>query len=191
MPMPTSLAPGYVRITYSGSLFPHHMTVPVQYVLSPTPGDEPDLVLKDETTLGAVAAIAALIDVIKPFFKNTTNFGLAEAHTVDPTTGEDQFIFAWDIATVGTGSDANIPTSQAVLTMKARLGTLYRLYLMEGDAPVNQHAIPPFAGALGDLVDFLTGDTSPVYARGNSFLFGAVSYITKFNDSLRKQQGLA
>lgn len=191
MPSPTSLAPGYVRVTYSGTLFPHHMTVPVQYVLSPIPGEEPDLVLKDETTLGAIAAIAAFIAVILPFFKNTTQFGLAEAHTVDAVTGEDQFIYAWDLGVTGSGSAANIPASQTVLTFKSRLGTLYRLYLMEGNQPLNQHALPPYTGVIDDLVEFVKGDSSPIYARGNSFIFGAVSFITKTNDSLRKQQGLA
>lgn len=192
MPMPTSLAPGYVRATYDGELFPHHMTIPVNFSGTPTPGTEPDLVLKDASTDGAISAIAALMAVIQPFFNTGTHFGLAEAHTVDETTGEDQFIFAWNIGLLGTSPFANVPTGQLVFSFKTSLGTAYKLYLMEGIIVPNTRVLPPYTETIFDaLSDFVVGASSPCYGRGNAYPFVPVSAISKTNDKLRKQQGLA
>lgn len=192
MPTPTSLAPGYVRVTYDGTLFPHHAVFPVNFDGTPTPGTEPDVLLKDASSSGVVAAFAALYALIQPFFNVATHFGLAEAHTVDAVTGEDQFIFAWNIGLLGTAVVANTPTAQGVLSMKTSLGTAYKLYLMEGVGAVNERFLPPFANpSVLALSNFLVGNSSPVYGRGNAYPFVPVSFITKTNDKLRKQQGLA
>ena|ERR1044071_3589304 len=192
MPMPTSLAPGYARITYDGAVFPHHMTIPVNFSGTPTPGTEPDVVLKDASTSGIEAAIADLMAVIQPFLTTTTHIGLAEAHTVDPTTGEDQFIYAWNVGLLGTSVAARVNMSQVVFSFKTALGTPYKLYIMEGSQPVNIKQLPPFTETIYDnLSDFVVGASSPCYGRGNSYPFVPVSAINKTNDKLRKQQGLA
>ena len=192
MPMPTSLAPGYVRVTYDGQLFPHHMTIPVNFSGTPTPGTEPDLVLKDASTSGAIAAIGDLFAVIHPFFNTATHFGLAEAHTVDATTGEDAFIFAWNVGLLGTDIGANRATDELIFVFKTSVGSLYKLYLMEGIQAPNVKVLPPFpAGIYKDLSDFVVGNSSPVYGRQNAYPFVPVSYVSKTNDKLRKQQGLA
>lgn len=190
--MPTSLAPGYVRVTYDGALFPHHMTIPVNFSGTPTPGTEPDLVLKDASTDGAISAIAALMALVQPFLTTTTHIGLAEAHTVDETTGEDQFIFAWNVGLLGTSGAARVAMSQIIFVFKTAIGSLYKLYIMEGSQPVNIKQLPPYTETIYDnLSDFVVGASSPCYGRGNSYPFVPVSVLNKTNDKLRKQQGLA
>jgi len=192
MPMPTSLAPGYVRVTYDGAIFPHHMTIPVNFSGTPTPGTEPDLVLKDASTDGAISAIAALMALVQPFLTTATHIGLAEAHTVDETTGEDQFIFAWNVGLLGTSAAARVAMSQVVFVFKTAIGSLYKLYIMEGSQPVNIKQLPPYTETIYDnLSDFVVGASSPCYGRGNSYPFVPVSVLNKTNDKLRKQQGLA
>lgn len=192
MPMPTSLAPGYVKVTYDGALFPHHMTIPVKYSGTPTPGTEPDLVLKDASTAAASAAIGSFIDVVRDFFNTSVHFGLAEAHTVNATTGEDQFIFAWNLGVLGTSPTATHATGEAVATFKTSVGSLYRLYMMESILTPNARALPPYSDpTIQALSDFVVGNSSPVYGRQNAYPFVPVSFITKNNDKLRKQQGLA
>jgi hypothetical protein len=160
MPMPTSLAPGYVRVTYSGVLFPHHITIPVKYDGTPVPGTEPNVLTKSTDSVAVHSALANLLAPMLTFFHTTTNFGLAEAHTVDPTTGEDQFIYAWNVGLSGSSASAIIPASETVFTFKSNLGTLYRLYLMEGVSAPNQKITPPLPGASGTLADFVAGDDS-------------------------------
>lgn len=192
MPMPTSLAPGYARVTYDGVLFPHHMTIPVNITGSPTPGVEPDLVLKDASTVGAETAIGDLVSEFLPNFAAGTNFGLCEIHTVDDVTGEDAFIYAFNLGLVGSAGSANIPTTELVMTFKLATGGLYRLYLMEGASAANVRILPPYgAGYVKDISDFIVGPSSPVYGRTNAYPFAPISMITKYNDKLRKQQGLA
>lgn len=190
--MPTSLAPGYIKQTYDGVLFPHHLMMPINITGSPTPGVEPDIILKDASTSGVIAAWDAFLDVVVPYFTTTVNFGLAELHTVDDTTGEDQFIFAWNAGRTGSSVVARKAAAQLVFSFKTALGTPAKVYLMESVEAVNQRFLPPYAaGPAEDLSDFIVGTSSPFYGRGNSYPFVPVSLITKTNDTLRKQQGLA
>lgn len=192
MPSPTSLAPGYVRVTYSGELFPHHMVVPVNYDGVPTPGSEPDILLKDASSSGVIAAFSDMFDLIIPFYSTSVVFGLAEAHTVDPDTGADAFIFSWNINKSGTVGLASNPTAQDVFIFKLSNGFLYKLYLMEDVNPANLKQLPTYPDPTSvALSDFITGNSSPVYGRHNAYPFTPVSRVTKFNDKLRQQQGLA
>jgi hypothetical protein len=189
--MDTSLAPGYARVTYDGVLFPHHMTIPINFDGTPTPGVEPDLLLKDASSLGAEAAIGALVDVIKPAFKTTVHFGLCEIHAVDGTTGLDTFIYAFNLARLGTDTGVTVAMSEVVFSFKTTIGSAYKLYLLEGTSPVNTRTLPPYgAGWPLTLSDFVVGSSSPVYGRKNAYPFVPVSMIAKTNDKLRKQQGL-
>jgi len=187
----TSLAPGYIRFTYDGVLFPHHATIPVNYDGTPTPGAEPDVILKDASTLGAEAALDAYLDVLVPHFHTSVNFGNAEAHAVDETTGVDTFLWTWNAARVGSDSGPAIATGQAVLSLKSSIGTQVKLYLMESGSPANQRFLPPFApGIIADLSDYAVSPSSMIYGRGNAYPLAPISFITKYNDKLRKQQGL-
>jgi len=190
--MDTALAPGYVRVTYDGTLFPHHMVIPVNFDGTPVPGTEPNVLLKDASSSGVVAAISDMFDVIIPAFHTTVHFGLAEAHTVDATTGLDQFIYAWNVGKVGTESSPSVAAGQLVMSFKTSLGGAYKLYLMENVQAPNTRFLPPYsAGIYLDISDFIVGPSSPVYGRDNAYPFVPVSMISKTNDKLRAQQGLA
>lgn len=189
--MDTSLAPGYAKMTYNGTLFPHHMTIPINFDGAPTPGEEPDLLLKTGSD-NAVDALTNYFEVMRPFFPATVAFGLCEIHSVDDTTGDDEFIFGFDVGLVGTSLVARVALAEDVYSFKLVNGGIYKLYLMEDVSPVNLKAFAPFpAGVYGDLVDFVTGAASPVYGRSNSYPFAAIAQTTKTNDSLRKQNGLS
>jgi len=192
MASPTSLAPGYIRLTYDGTLFPHHMTIPVNYDGTPTPGTEPDIILKDASSSGVEAALDAFLDVLVPHFNTSVNFGNAEAHTVDATTGADTFIWTWNAARVGSDGGPAIPTGQAVFSFKTSVGSALKVYLMESGSPANNRILPPYdPGIIKDLSDFVVSGASLFYGRENAYALAPVSFITKYNDKLRKQQGLA
>jgi len=192
MPSPTSLAPGYVRVTYDGTLFPHHMVIPINFDPASTPGVEPDIVLKDASSVPVSTAIADMFDLVKTFFHTGTNFGNAEIHAVDDTTGEDSFIWTWNVGKVGTASGANFPTVQVVMSFKTAVGSQYKLYMMEPNNSANARFLPPYANAgILAMSDYIVGDSSPVYGRKNAYPLAPISFITKNNDKLRKQQGLA
>jgi hypothetical protein len=190
--MDKGLAPGYIRQTYDGLLFPHHMTCPVNVDPGVTPGVEPDITLKDASTSGVIAAWAAMLAVIKVFFPSSVHFGLAEIHTVDATTGEDQFIFAWNAGVVGTAGGSQVVAGEAVFSFKTSIGSAYKLYLMESVTPVNLRLLPPYVDTPNvNLSDFVVGSSSPVYGRKNAYPFVPVSMVSKTNDKLRAQHGLA
>jgi len=190
--MDTSLAPGYAKVTYNGSLFPHHMTIPIKFDGTPTPGVEPSILLKDASSAGISSALDDMFDVIVPFFNTGTAFGLVEVHAVDDVTGDDTFIWGYNMGRNGTSAVANKTLAEDVWSFKLVNGGLYKLYLMEDVQPVNVKTFPPYAaGVAGDLSDFISGPSSPVYGRTNSYPFSPISETTKTNDSLRKQHGLS
>jgi len=189
--MDTDLAPGYGKITYSGFLFPHHMIVPVKFHGTPVPGTEPSLDKKGATFGVFSDVMDEFITTIAPLWGPSTHFGLVEAHTVDPTTGEDTFIWGYNQGTVGTGTGANTELAQQVLTYKSVGGSVYKLYAMEALTTENTKVFPPYGGVPDTISDYLIGASSPVYARGNFFLFSPISMTTKTNDALRKQHGLS
>lgn len=192
MASPTSLAPGFARVTYSGVRFPHHMTIPVKYSGTPVPGTEPTLANKGGSTTAGLAAMLTFFTTLQPLFKTTVKFGLVEFHTIDPTTGLDTFIWAGDINLAGTDTGTQQAMEQSVFTFKTVGGTLYRLYLMETNENPNLKIYPPFTSAIdNDIVDYVTGAASVIYGRGNFFPFAVISKVTKTNDKLRKQAGLA
>jgi len=192
MPSPTSLAPGFCRVTYNGTLFPHHMTIPVNYDGVPAAGEEPTLLTKDAASIGGVTGVGDMMSNIYPFFPSAVKFGLAEFHTIDETTGEDNFIFGFDLAGTGSGSVARVALQQKVTIYKTTNGGLYRLYMMESAQPINTKFYPPFgAGDDTDLASYITGNDSIVYGRGNAYPFSVIATLTKTNDALRKQNGLS
>lgn len=189
--MDKSLAPGYAKITYSGSLFPHHMIVPLNFDTPITPGTEPDIIKKGSSTGAFSSVMDEFITTISPLWGSSTHFGLVEAHAVDADTGEDTFIWGYNQGTVGTGSGANTELAQQVLSFKSIGGTIYKLYLMEALTNENTKVFPPYGGVPEDVSDYLVGASSPVYARRNFYLFAPISMTTKTNDALRKQHGLS
>lgn len=188
--MDTALSPGYARVTYEGTLFPHHMTIPINYDGTLIQGLEPNLVLSDLSVVDGSAAISGFITLLRPFFHTTTHFGLVEFHSVDQTTGADAFIWGFDLGMAGTASASQVPLSQVVMTFKLKNGRLYRLYMMEGVVAVNGKQFAPLSGSEANaIVDHVTGDSSPIYGRGNSYPFAVISQVSKTNDALRHQQG--
>lgn len=192
MPSPTSLAPGYARATYDGQLFPHHMTIPVNYDGVPTPGSEPNILTKGGASVAGGTAMSDLFDLLLFNWPASIHFGLCEFHTVDDVTGADQFIWSFNLNKVGTAGGTAIPTSQVVLNWKTSVGSIYKMYLMEGVEPPNHKKLPPYTD-LGYLTlsDYIVSDDSPVYGRQNAYPFTPISWLSKINDKLRKQQGLA
>jgi hypothetical protein len=189
--MDTALAPGYGKLTYSGTLFPHHLIMPINFDGTPTPGVEPDIVLKDASTISFSSAFAGFLTEFRPFFGSATNFGLVEVHAVDATTGEDTFIWGYNANVTGTGTGTNTPLSQLVQTFKLIGGGVYKLFAMEGLITVNNKTFPPYGGVPESMSDFITGAGSPVYGRDNTYPFAPISMTTKTNDALRKQHGLS
>jgi hypothetical protein len=168
------------------------MIVPLNYDGTPTPGVEPDILTKDGSTVAGATAMGALFDVFLPLFNASTHFGLCEFHTVDPTTGVDQFIFGFNLGGVGSSGGARVAMGQFVMNFKTTIGSLYRLYLMETSVTINRRETPPFSDAIyTDVADYIASADSPVYGRANAYPFAAISWLTKTNDKLRKAAGLA
>lgn len=78
--------------------------------------------------------------------------------------------------------------SQTVITFRTYNGGIFKLYLMEAVATVNQVISAPFpAGATKNLSDHLIGTSSAVCGRDNGFPLAPLRSLGKTNDALRKK----
>src|SRR6185295_967917 len=132
MPLSSKLAPGFIRCTYSGSLLPHHMVIPIKFEGVPTPGVDPTLATSDGSDIGWVAGLTAFITgAMAPCYNTATKFGLADIYAVDPTTGIRTFISTTNVGEEGTAVTANVNSQEAVFVFKTTVGKPLKVYLME------------------------------------------------------------
>lgn len=190
--MDTGLAPAFARITYTGETGIHHAIIPVNIDAGATPGVEPDLILKDASTIGGEAGVTAYVDLWKEFLVNTQDIGLCEFYKVDPTTGEGTFLYGFNIGTTGFGAGAGQAKIGLQMTFKLVNGRVFRALAMEGNTLADVDQRPPYLALSPqrEFSDYVCGASSIVYGRGNSYPFAPLRLLSKEYDALRKRTGL-
>lgn len=190
--MANSIAPGYARVTYDGSRFPHHQTLPVRWAVDPEPGFEPTLLTRGGDPVLASVGIADYVTQLLPIIPENRFVSLVEFHSYDADTETDSFI--WSTAIGVEGTQGTIPPSaagQAVMTMKTALGNPFRFYIMEGAYTIGVRDLPPFAlPEYNDMAIWLQSTDCWVWGRDGREIFAPVSFRTKINDKLRESLGL-
>lgn len=189
----SSAAPGFVRITYTGTVRPHHQQLSVQFATDPTPGTVP--LFKRKSTPGSVDAVTATTEWTNLFrlcFNPATHFGLAEVYSVAADTLERQFLYAFDIDAVGSVEAATQKALEVgILSMKTELGHPLKIYFQESIYTVNTRYDPgSIPSEVQDVADWLTGPDAWVSGYDNSYAFATKSFITKTFDPTRRQAGI-
>jgi len=194
MPVPilsSDLAPGFIRLTYSGTVLPHHMIIPINFDGTPTPGVEPDLQTSSAaSTPFTVGLVDFVTNALVTQFPATVKFGLADIYKVDATTGERTFIYTHNVDLIGTSTDPVVPNTQAVWWFKTTNGGKLKVTTMESvyfADTRNVGSVP--ADARQDIIDFITGPDNIHYGRKNAYPLAFMSFVSKINDVLRKRQG--
>lgn len=190
--MDTSLAPGFIRITYTGITGVHHSVVPVNLDPASTAGLEPDLITKDLTAVPAETAINAYVTQWRKALMATQAIGLCEVYAVDDVTGEGTFIYGFNLATAGAIGGTGAALRGVSLTWKLTNGKTGRTVILENNYPVDQQVLPPYGvGSPEEAIsDFMISGESIFYGRGNAYPFAPIRLVTKTYDALRSRAGL-
>lgn len=190
MPLSSALAPGFIRLRYSGVNRPHNQVIPIKFDGVPTPGVDPAL----ETSSGGSAIFTAAIvnyvdNVLAKSFHSDTVFGFADCYAVDPVTGERQFIFSTALNEVGDAVTARIAKVEGIFLYKTTIGGFLKVYVMEGvyNPDLRDIGSVPADGRL-DMNNYILGPTNIFYGRRNSFPQTFISFTSKVNDVLRRNQ---
>lgn len=192
MPLSSALAPGFCRITYSGSILPHHMILPVNYAEEPTQGIMPTVLDKSGTDHDGQAAIEDFIAEIQPSFGDETTFGLAVFYSVDEISGIRSYVKAFDLNLPGTSADPQVPLVRGAFQFVAGNGFPVKIILMEGVYEPNARNVgSPPAGPRADFVDYATSGLSIIYGRRNEYIDAFVSFTSKTDDRLRRLGGFS
>lgn len=193
MPLSSALAPGFIRLTVQTNNHLHHQIIPVNFDNpNPSPGVSPELLTTDETAIDFLTAINAWAVVLAAQITSDDKIGLADVYKVDATSGERTFLYATDVAMVGTNTGATVPFVQAVWTFKCTSGKPLKVYVMESvyDADVRNVGSVP-ADARGDVLDYILAPSGNIfYGRSNAYPISFIAFTTKENDILRRNGAL-
>jgi len=193
MPLSSHLAPGFIRLSYSGIFLPHHLILPINFASSPAQGVAPDLLTSSGSTIGWQTGLTAFIAAFAPSFNTTTKFGLADIYAVDPVTGIRTFIYTADMALAGLDSvNPNINSGEGVWVFKSSVGRPIKIYAMEGTYEPNARNVGVVpAGPRQDLIDYVLSADNIVYGRENAYPLAFQTFTSKINDVLRRRQGFS
>jgi len=190
MPLSSALAPGFLRITYSGAILPHHMVIPVLPDVPPVPGAEPSFNTSSDSSKSMTDALGDIMDALEGSFADSTTFGLAEFYAVDPTSGVREFVYAIDINRAGTSTDPQIALVRATMQFKTSAGYPLKITMMEGVYEPNARNVGRVpVGPRQVLKEYVLSGDNVWYGRHNAYPLAFVSFTSKTDDKLRKLGG--
>lgn len=181
-----SLSEGFARITYAGGSVIHHQVLPINFSGVPEAGVEPNLTTKVGGTVGAIAGLGAYIDAVKAVFADDTIFGLCEIYAVDADDNERHFMYAFDLAEVGTGVGEIQLYKMLTMTWKTKVGGLLKLTFMEHRLANVSKTRSPYE-ALSDYAlinTYMLSDDCIVIGRDNNYAFAPISASNRYSDAL-------
>lgn len=190
MPLSSKLAPGFIRLTYSGVLFPHHQIIPIKFSGDPVQGSEPNLETTDGGTIAFIAGVTAWLTAFKTAFNANTTFGLGEIYLVDPDSGERAFVFANNFDIVGTNVADQVAKSGGQFVYKTALGGKLKVFAMEAVYNFDFREVGSVpADSRQTINDYILSGDNIFYGQGNSFPVAFLSFTSKEYDVLREKQG--
>jgi len=191
MPLSSHLAPGFARITYSGTRNPHHQVIPVNYAGTPTPGVSPEVLPTGGSPIDLGGALLLYVSsAMAAQFPSTIRIGAADAYSVDPVTGVRTFIYTYDLATIGTNVGTQVPFTEGVWMFKSTVGKPIKVYLMESVyAPDVRNVGSVPADARQDMLDYVLSPDNIFYGRTDAYPLGFQTFTSKINDVLRRNGG--
>lgn len=187
MPLSSRLAPGFIRIRYTGETRPHTCVLPIKFAAPPVAGVEPTFETSAAGEKTFSEAVADFVGAYNESFEDVTQFGFAEAYAVDSVTGIRTFIWAEYLDGSGTSVSPRVPLIQAVWVFKTTAGKMLKIYAMEGvyTADVRNIGTLPTDGRKV-LSDYILSADNVVYGREDAWPLAFVSFTTKENDVLRR-----
>lgn len=188
MSLPTDLAPGFIRLRYSGATIPHNQIIPIKFDSPATQGVEPTFETSSGGSIAMEAAIAAWLLVYRECFNAATTFGFAECYKVDATTGVRQFIWSVNSSVAGNSADPQVGLVEGVFVFKTTAGKPLKIYCMEGvfNRDVRDIGSVPADGRQ-DVLDYILGTGNIFYGRHDAWPLSFMSFTSKENDVLRKR----
>lgn len=190
MPLSSALAPGFIRLRYSGVNRPHNMVIPIKFDGVPTQGVDPALETSSGGTVAFSAGILNFVDnVLAASYAAVTSFGFADIYSVDPTTGIRTFIFTTALNEVGDSVNPQVAKVEGIFLYKTTIGKFLKVYVMEGVYTADLRDIGTVPADGRQVMNtYILGATNIFYGRGNAFPQTFISFTSKVNDVLRRNQ---
>jgi len=183
------LAPGFIRLRYTGSTIPHNQIIPIKPASPMVAGVNPTLLTSGGGEVPFSEAIQTYwTDAFADSFSGVTVPGFAEIYAVDPDTGIRTFIFAVSVTGIGTSGDEQVPLVEGIWFFKTTAGKPLKVYAMEGTygADVRNIGSVPADGRQA-MVDYITSNDNIFYGRTDAWPLVFLSFTSKENDVLRRR----
>ena len=192
MPLSSHLAPGFIRLTYEGTVKPHHQIIPIKFVADePTQGIDPEILTSNDTPVNFTTAIAGYVaDALVKVLAVGTRVGIADIYSVDATTGIRKFIYTSNVNDIGENVNPVQPFTESVWLFKSAVGKPVKVYVMEAVfEPDSRNVGTVPADARQDMLDYVLSTDNIFYGRTDAFPLAFSTFTSKINDVLRRNGG--
>lgn len=186
------LAPGFVKMSYTTPYGNHTMTIPVDpYEFSSGVW----YIRQKDFATGQLwtTVLGEYVTLLKALMADESSF--TEAVLYEKTVGNAPvFRAAATLGVAGTSTTATVKASQIKFTFRSAEGGIGYVVLLDSVYAVNEKRIPPSWGgdsAIEAVADYLVATGSMVMARDTSYPVAVLKLLSKTNDELRKQYGMA
>lgn len=180
-----SLAPGFIRIFYTGVTGVHTMTLGYE------PGTINPLHLKAGgiTELVPATAITGLITVLRPAAPTTTSFDYWERWSISAPGADPIFQETAVIGLAGTNVAVAQPAHGMSFNYRTNLGGIGKLLLLDDVQAFQGRQRAPLYGAttIANIVAFMLGSTNWIRGRDNGYPVAVPAVTGKYYDALRKR----
>lgn len=188
--MANDIAPGFIKIKYTGATLTHFQILPVVPSGTLTPGNLPTVVQKNSTNVTMNIAIDAYIAILKAEVPNTVTFVEAELWSKPTPASNPIWIYTHPLGVVGTNATATDQLKQRVMSYRTSLGGGGFNYLLQIPTNVAVNARQNFPSSntpANNTMAWLMGATSVVVGRDGGYPVVGNWYTTKYNDAARKK----
>lgn len=183
-----SLSPGFLKIFYTSNTHPHLQVLPVNPVAPAGAGT--NLLDKSGASQLWTSAVADIVLFLKQYLDSASTIVSAEVWTQATPTSVPIFQATTALGVAGTAVGAAVPWAQVRQSFRAANGSRAVYQVMESVLAVDLKVSAPLYGGAAMLqasANYLTGSSSVVWSRDNSYLANGIRAVTKTNDKLRKK----
>lgn len=187
----SKLAPGFIRLRYTGVTQPHNQIIPINFAGTPTQGVEPNLMQSGGGDIPFVLGVKNWVEFgLAPSFSTSTIFGFADIYAVNSVTGVRTFIYTTNIDDLGESVSPNIALVEGIFVFKTTAGKPLKVYTMEGVYNQDERSVGSVpADGREDLVEYILSTENIFYGRDDAWPLAFQTFTSKVNDALRRREG--
>jgi hypothetical protein len=188
--MANSLYPAYVKLDYHSAYGLHSAILPTRAWSPGSPGSSGTFDSWNSTPVVAATMIAAMVDLIKPFYLATAGFDLYTIYTLEDEFSPAHPRFSDELTDVGTSTETEWAKAvQTTFSMRTDLFGIAKLVLLDAPAAGGFDRITSFGASpeAQAIVDEFADPDNAWAGRDGGRIDNLIKITYTLNEKLRKE----